>query len=245
MEEHMLDRHVKIRKQILMSALIVLALLLCGCHAGIRETHYFQTTSASKPDEPVNFFRLEVEGNATFTNARYVAGFYDERAVDLFFNEIKPSAAGDSRQLFGASLKDPGSDIVLKPLSPGDRGAFVLVLSSNADAIASAIGSFAESQEVANNIATLLNHGDLRKAVQSQTSFGGDQVLATAFANELNTVLDPANLTTSTASAHASMLRALNLIAQSLGAPQSFATVPEVQAWLAVRRTMNNSGVSP
>ena len=226
-------------------ACILLAVLVCGCQAGIRERHYFASFAPDKPTEPVNFFRLDVKGKARLTNARYVAGFYDERAVDLFFNEIKPSSDAQARQLFAADLKDPGTAEVLKPLSPGESGAFVMILSTNADAIANAIGSFAESQEVANNISTLLNQKDLLKAGQSATSFTGEQVLAAAFASELNSVLSSSALSANAASAQASMLRGLNLIAQSLGAPQSFATVAEVQAWLAVRRTLNQTGAAP
>ncbi len=224
---------------------IALVLLICGCQAGIRETHYFASFAPDKPDVPVNFFRLDIEGKSQFTNARYVAGFYDERAVDLFFNEIKPSGDAQSRQLFAADLKNPGTADVLKPLSPGDSGAFVMVLSTNADAIASAIGSFAESQEVANNISTLLNQKDLVKASQSAANFSGQQMLAGAFASELDSVLSTAALSANAASAQAAMLRGLNLIAQSLGAPQSFATVAEVQSWLAVRRTLNTAGGTP
>lgn len=219
--------------------------LIGGCHAEVRETHYFASFAPGKPAEPVNFFRLDVVGKSRFTNARYVAGFYDERAVDLFFNELKPSSDPPSRPLFAANLTEPGTGDVLKPLSPGDTGAFVMVLSTNADAIANAIGSFAESQEVANNISTLLNQKELVKASQNATGFSGEQMLAGAFASELDTVLSNDALGASADSARAAMLRGLNLIAQSLGATQSFATVAEVQAWLAVRRTLPTPRSTP
>lgn len=43
-------------------ASVVLTLLICGCQAGVRETHYFASFAADKPIEPVNFFRLDVVG---------------------------------------------------------------------------------------------------------------------------------------------------------------------------------------
>jgi len=220
-------------------------LLICGCHAGIKETHYFASYAPDKPTEPVSFFRLLVDGDVQFSNARYVAGFYDERAVDLFFNQIKPSGDAQTRSLFEAQVTEPGTSDLLKPLSPGDRGAFVLVLSSNADAIANAIGSFAESQEVANNISTMLNRKDLNKASQTATQFTGEKALATAFAMELESVLSDSNLKASAVSAKAAMLRGLNLIAQTLGASQSFSSIDEVRTWLSVRRTLTNQGSMP
>ncbi|HTU61038.1 MAG TPA: hypothetical protein VMF89_21440, partial [Polyangiales bacterium] len=123
------------------------AALLGGCSAMVREEHYFATYAKSdSPHEPRNFFRLEITGASTFSNARYIAGFYDPRAVDLFFNELKPQSS--DRTLFSANLQLPGESTVLTPLSPGDRGTYVMVLSTNADAIADAIGSFSESQVV-------------------------------------------------------------------------------------------------
>ena len=213
--------------------------LLCGCHAEVRETHYFASFAPDKPTEPVNFFRLDVVGKSRFTNARYVAGFYDERAVDLFFNEVKSSSAAPS--LFAANLNEPGTNEVLRPLSPADTGAFVMVLSTNADAIGNAIGSFAESKEIADNISTLLNRKELAKADRDATSFSGEQMLAVGFASEIDAVLSPVALSKSADNAKAAMLRGLNLIAQSLGATQSFATVADAQQWLSARRTPSES----
>ncbi len=137
-------------KSFLASSII---LTMCsGCVANFGDYHYFATV---RPDthEVVNVFRVNVSGSAQLTNARYIAGYYDERAVDLFFNEIKPgntkffdygcvaadTAAGCNNKKDAALATVPvGKDL-------GEQGAFVMILSTDASAISSTIGSFAES----------------------------------------------------------------------------------------------------
>src|SRR5438132_3275792 len=69
-------------------AILVLAVFVSGCVTTFHEDHYFQSAS-SRSGHATNYFRLQVDGWAAFSSARYISGYYDERAVDLFFNEIK------------------------------------------------------------------------------------------------------------------------------------------------------------
>ncbi|MCI4645330.1 MAG: hypothetical protein MRY64_11140 [Hyphomonadaceae bacterium] len=67
-------------------------LCLSACVANIDEIHYFATQTTPTPENPsgiVNIFRVEIDATAAFSNVRYIAGEYDERAVDLFINETK------------------------------------------------------------------------------------------------------------------------------------------------------------
>jgi hypothetical protein len=151
---------------------VLIGFVLAGCTASVRETHYFASfkNDSDTPSKPVNFFRLNVEGGAQFSSARYLAGFYDERAVDLFFNEIRSNDSNKSI-LFKADLKDPGSDVTIKPLSPSTgNGAFVLVMSTSADSIANAIGSFAESEMVAEAITNLIAKEKIKEKIKSDAT---------------------------------------------------------------------------
>jgi hypothetical protein len=209
--------------------------ITAGCFARVRESHYFATYDSEAPGgEPVNFFRLSVDGGATFANARYVSGFYDERAVDLFFNELK---SNDERTLFQENLRSPGTETVLRPLDPDERGAFVMLMSTNADAIANAIGSFSESQAVADSIVQLVYRDELREAAGARASASGRKVTAAAFAAELNELLAEDALTSS-ALAQAAFLRAINLAARELGATQTFTDTEEARRWFQLRSAL-------
>lgn len=82
-------------------ATLLAATLLVGCAATVQENHYFAAFKDGvdgAPREAVQFYRLRVDGDAQFTNARYLSGYYDERAVSLFFNELQgPNSSERSR----------------------------------------------------------------------------------------------------------------------------------------------------
>src|SRR5690348_16710028 len=62
-------------------------LLLSGC-ASVVDRHHFATVDA-QTGEIINIFRVTVRGDAQLANARYISGYYDQRAVDLFFNQVR------------------------------------------------------------------------------------------------------------------------------------------------------------
>ena len=95
------------------------------------------------------------------------ADYFDERAIALFFNELKSTP---ERKLFDESVRLPGAaaGTSFEPLSPTEaNGAFVLIMSTNADAIASTIGSFAESQVVADALTRIVNRDRVLAKAQS------------------------------------------------------------------------------
>jgi len=143
--------------------LLILCLLSASC-ASFHEEHYFQTLDPS--GTPVNFFRVRVDGHGGLTNLRYISGYYDERAVDLYFNEVKPPSSGvnaDIQPLFVNNQINPGTTEVIKPLDPGAHGALLMIFSSNPNAIADTIGQFAESQQVADALTNLVSRGPVRE----------------------------------------------------------------------------------
>ena len=178
---------------------IVLSVILSGCFTTFREDHYFQSIT-KRDDKATNYFRLRVEGHAAFSSARYVAGYYDERAVDLFFNELKrvPGEEANIRPIFPDTLVNPGTGEKITPLTPSkDHGAFVMILSTNAKAVADTIGSFAESQVVADAMTNLANRSEIRESARQasrlQTSVRRSRAVQTELDSLFATV--PANET--------------------------------------------------
>jgi len=156
--------------------IVAICVLLPGCSA-VREQHHFAEYSKSAGPElanakPAAFYRLTVKGNVRGAGARYVSGFYDEDAMDLYFNEIKPK----TRDLF-SQPKTEGVDTSANGGAKGATevlsakptdGAYMLVLSSHAKAVVQAIGNFAQAKDTADQIAALLGRNDRRAEIQSE-----------------------------------------------------------------------------
>src|SRR5205085_4768807 len=90
------------------SVALLLLVLCTGCVSGFKETHYFRATDR-RTGETVNYFRLTVSGKDGGTASRFVAGLYDERAVNYFFNEIR---TGETLQpLLSTKVRDSGLEL--------------------------------------------------------------------------------------------------------------------------------------
>lgn len=218
-----------------MVGLVLLGILAAGCSSTFTETHYFKASDPATGD-PVNYFKVEVTGTGSLVRSRYVSGYYDERAVDLFFNELKTEAAtaGDIGPIF-KSATEPGTDVTVKPLSPGpDRGAFIMFFSANAKAAADAIGSFAENQAVADGITNILNRGTIRDQRRLAAAHTVSAARNSATLAELEALFaevpDPAASVDEEATKSA-YVRILNAIARSLGSDPEFTNFDEAVEW--------------
>ena len=209
--------------------LFVVALLAPAC-TSFSEDHFFGVPQSSLGGTGVakeNYFRVRVKGRAALSSARYVSGYYDERAVDLFFNEVKASSGAqpDVRPLFVNDQKNPGTDQNIKPLDPDEaHGVFVMIFSTNAKVIADVIGQFAENQVVADAITNLVNRDTVRRlqGADPQPIFEREQ--AKAVAAELERLMGmvptaPAAPKDATLRAY---LRVFNLIARAQGRDETY-----------------------
>lgn len=208
---------------------VTLVILLSGCGANVKEEHFFATYSGQNSVEPKNFFRLKVIGETSFSSARYVAGYYDERAVDLFFNEVKPTS---TQQVFLADQKEPGTEDKIKPLTPADgRGRFVMILSTNADSIASTIGAMSENQAAMEAINNLVNKSQIERIQQSAAETPMRKASATAVVRQVtnlsNSMADDSDVTT----ANGAVLGILNELARAAGHSVPFATIGDAKNW--------------
>jgi hypothetical protein len=202
--------------------------LLASCHSRISERHHFASYQGDGVT-PVNFYRLTVEGSTRFTSSRFLSGFYDERAVDLFFNELKPPP---NSRLFGDDQKSPGTTDAVKALAPTpEHGTYVLILSSNADSVANAIGSFAESEVVADALSNIISSDQIRLKQESDANLAVQKAQAEALLTELSRTIADAGSAPDRAQARAGYLRVLAALARSLGHEGSFASFKEARAW--------------
>lgn len=228
--------------------LAAVMLLLPGCAAQFGDVHHFATVNTTT-HQVENIFRVTVSGHAEMTNARYIAGFYDERAVDLFFNEVK---AGDLTPGRGADpifktvdctgLDDAAckakQDQVLRIVpvgsEAGNHGTFVLILSTNADAIAGTIGAFSESDLAVQSALYLATKGDHDHAAaitaSSSTTNAGRRSTMTSIKSLL--AITP---TTAPAASQRNLavLRAAAAGIAPDGPPPTFTTVEEARLWFA------------
>lgn len=242
------------RRVLLVSVLLVLA----ACSTNFREDHYFKSVG-NTGDKPTNYFRLRITGEADFSSARYIAGYYDERAVDLFFDEMKSASSSNDAKidpLFQGGEIDLGEGEKIAPLSPTlENGAFLMIFSTNAKAVANTIGQFAESQVAADAITNLVNRDQVKEAARAKASNQMAHQRAQAVAAEIESLVnaipapsqedeagndeteddetaDEAGVTEVAKEATTqAALRLLAAIAQAKGRVGSFQSIEEARAW--------------
>lgn len=226
------------------AVLAAAALALAGCAAIIDERHYFAAFKES-PDgvrEPAQFYRLSVQGNSQFSNTRYLTGYFDERAVALFFNELKSDPnAKSTHKLFDDTSTLPGAapGTKLTPLSPApENGAFVLIMSTNADAISSTIGSFAESQAVADALTRIVNKDRITAKLKSDAQLAVNKAEGNATVQQLLAHAAAAASAPKGSDAAQAYRRALTVIARGLGyTGAEFASTQAASDWFALEAT--------
>ena len=110
-----------------------------------------------------------------------------------------------------------------------------LIMSTNADAIASTIGSFAESQVVADSLTRLLNRDRFLAKSQSDARLSVNKAEATALLAQLTAHAQAATTAATSELAAASYRRALTALAQSLGyTGPEFDTLAKARDWFAL-----------
>lgn len=228
--------------------------LLGGCTAAVMDRHHFATVDP-QTNQIINIFRVTVHGNAEMANVRYISGFYDQRAVDLFFNETRSGALPPDLQSVGIDpifrtcpapateecLAGQARQLRTVPIggSPTDQGAFVMILSSNADAVAGTIGAFAENDLAVGSAMYLATRSDREEAAAVGARSGINNAMRAATMTELNTlVTGAANADEPTRKAI--YLQMLNATAAGLmpQAPPRFTEVDQARTWFAARPWM-------
>src|SRR5262245_32886513 len=136
--------------------LVLTAMATTGCLSELGEQHFFKSVDAL--GNPINYYRLSVQGSTVLTSARYVSGYFDERAVAAYFSEM----AQPAKAKFEDTVADDGQVVALDP--KGRDRQLVLLLSSNSDEIANQIGGLAQNEEIAATLTRLAQRDTLRDA---------------------------------------------------------------------------------
>lgn len=215
------------------------ALLLTACGTTVKEVHYFASYDSN--GKPTEFFRLTVSGSAQMSGAKFQSGYYDERALDLFFNQIGADGkAPDNGKNILRCPAEGSCDLSLASLNPDEHGAYMLILSTDADAVANAVGTFAGNEAVAEAVTNMVNkdaikqHRKASAAVDRQTARGG-RTAAGFRALQAQAAAAPDG-----PSAQTAYLRALGLLAHYLGGDGAFSSMAEAKAWFAGERATSN-----
>lgn len=126
----------------LIALLLLLSLSSCSSFS---EVHYFKDKvgiidNTSKKSVS-NYYRVKIKGYSFLSSSRYVSGYFNQDAVNLYFNEISQPVNG---KLFTNTsvTNENGNELVL-------------IFSTNAKAISDQIGNISKNQTILNSMAQL------------------------------------------------------------------------------------------
>lgn len=218
------------RFKILVVAASAMALSAC---AHFKEVHYFKDKAGSPP----NYYKLTVKGCTFLTSSRYLSGYFDEDAINLYFNEISQPAQGaltlNSSQKSTSQTPLPEGSV--EPLvNKGINGRrFVMILSSNSDAVATQIGSFAENKQVLASLGRLINRDRIEAAAKSKGELDQQKLAAASFVALAEKLMAEAESAQTPQAKNQFLLELLNALAKELGSRERFASFDEAQKWYA------------
>jgi hypothetical protein len=208
--------------------------LLAGCQASVREQHFFFVARAdsNKTESSNNYYRVTVKSDAYFSNARYLSGVYDDDALNLFFGE----SGSKPTKVFPVIAKDGSGAPNENKRGPGEGGAMVLILSTNADAIADTIGAFADNKVVADALSQLANKRELTSALKDDASAGPLKTAASASTDEIKSLINDVPSDKLEAKQH--YIDILNTLARELGFTGTFESMSDARLWLNARKEL-------
>lgn len=155
--------------------LVLLAATLCSCST-ISEEHYFKDEVGTKlkpkdndyflsdEEETVsNYYRVKVRGFSFLSSSRYVSGYFNQNAVNMYFNEIP----------------QPENGKLFTPLVTNEDGnELILILSTNAKAITDQLGNVTKSQTILNSISQVVKKEKILEAHTVKTDIAStDQAI--------------------------------------------------------------------
>lgn len=217
--------------------LITLICWLCiGCASSFSEKHYFKSVDAQ--GTPINYYRLNVKGSTFLASSRYLSGYFDEKALDEYFSEMKQP----EKALFEETVSSAGGNV--KPLSDElDGKKLLLLLSSNSDAIAEQIGQFANNQEIMADLTRLIYRDRIREALSARTAAALQEVRGKALADIGQRVIAEMPDNTDAAVVKANILFYLNRLAAEFGNTAPFKSFEDARTWLEFNRARIQEGL--
>lgn len=151
------------KKKIKNAVLIIHFFAFISC-SSIYEVHYFKDKIGTRSGERAklipNYYKVEISGYSFLSSSRYVSGYFDQNAINLYFNEFSQPENG---KLFGSessesieSTTDSGKKANGENLLTTENGnELVLVFSTNAKAVTDQIGNISKNQSILNSMASI------------------------------------------------------------------------------------------
>lgn len=156
---------MKTKKSIIAFLMII---MLSSCST-FYETHYFKDKvgleSGQQSNKVSNYYRVKIKGYSFLSSSRYVSGYFNQEAINLYFNEIKQAS---SAKLFNTKETNGAKSL----LTNEDGDELVLVFSTNAKAITDQVGNIAKNQTILNSIAQLTQGEKIKEALTIKTELG-------------------------------------------------------------------------
>ena len=240
--------------------LLVASLAVGGCATTFQESHYFSSDGSGGAPADRNYYRLLVKGGTAISSSRYVSGYFDSAAVDVYFNEIKqpPKAqlvtststgtttageTGAGAASAAAGAPKAGDAVSAKPLSRSLVGKdLVLILSTNSDEVSNQIGALAANQQFTAALAGLAARGDFAAAARAGADLSLDQSAAAQHAALADTTNGKLPDKPTAEQNEAAALVVLNRIAFELDHAGPFTKLDEADKWFQANRSRVTSG---
>ena len=221
------------------------AVLLAACSsAHVRERYYIPGT---RDGAVQNFYRVDIEGEVVGTELRYLSGFFDEDALDRYFNTFTQPEGGalftvDTVNNEELEKRAPATET--RDADPRGLGRkLVLIMSQNSEAIADQIGAISQSEGFATVVGRLVFKEQLAEIEAARVDSTrlvqmaeGSKVLASDLATRLTTSSPPDSQSTKQ-----QLLIFVNQVAGNLGAPR-FLTWAKAQQWLQENQSRLTGG---
>ena len=229
--------------------LVWCALIASGCAANFHEAHYYKITDQN--NRFANYMKFEVRGHSQFSNAKYASGYYDQAALDRFFNsvivtpaktkraipkpdpkpEVNKKGDGEASGAADTTADAESESLVLTPV--GNDGVLTLVMSTNASEILKTIGAFAENELVAKALTNLVNRNTIIGASETKVELEDTAALSTALKAELTALLQAILSNPTAEQTEAALMKILSALSRASGGPGSIGGFDEASAWIA------------
>ncbi|MEN1706433.1 MAG: hypothetical protein AAGJ54_13095 [Planctomycetota bacterium] len=218
----------------------VTLITLSGCGSGkISERYHFPGV---RDGEVVNYYRVDVEGRVEGTQLRYVSGFFDEDALNRYFNTFSQA---DNGTLISYNDPEPNPEVSVAAGEERDpdpqklNRKLVMLLSQNSEVVADEIGGLAQSEAFATVVSRLIFADEIAaveteklEAERYDELLGRLKAQAGEVADRLPGAAEP----------DAELLNFLNSVGAVLGSPP-FRTINEARTWFNSNRSQLLEGV--
>lgn len=236
-----LARFLRCRIATTTACLTAAMVLSVGCRSTFNEAHFYRVGTGTT--EQPNYYRLTISGGAWFSQAKYISGCYDERAVQIVFDEVG-GGSGDATWQFlsGGEFEIAGSTVTTigdedDVCEPGKSK--LMIFSTNAKVIADTIGAFAESQVVAESVIGLLQRDELEALALRVDEIGLERAAELAETREITALVAslPSGDAPSKEAISVATLRVLNAIARSQGRFEPITSIEDARLWFQLNHT--------